>query len=75
MNAQTKRRASNVGFYILVFLVIAYCVLPFAWQIFTSFKYDRDINQLPPVVPATLTLDHYRNVLGFNNFNNYVQTA
>ncbi len=75
MNATTKRKASHIGFYLLVFLVIAYCVLPFAWQIFTSFKYDRDINQLPPVVPATLTLDHYRNVLGFNNFNNYVRNS
>jgi multiple sugar transport system permease protein len=75
MKASTKRTANNIGFYLLVAAVIAYCVLPFAWQIFTSFKYDRDINMLPPIVPDVLTLDHYRNVLGFNNFNNYVRNS
>lgn len=70
-----KRQLNNLGFYLLVALVILYCVLPFAWQIFTSFKYDRDINQIPPIVPDELTLDHYKNVLGFNNFNNYLRNS
>jgi ABC-type sugar transport system, permease component len=70
-----KRQLKNAGFYFLVALVIIYCVLPFAWQIFTSFKYDRDINQIPPIVPDELTLDHYKNVLGFNNFGNYLRNS
>lgn len=74
MNSRT-RALNAIGFYLLVAVVILYCVLPFAWQFFTSFKYDRDINQIPPIIPAELTLNHYRNVLGFNNFNNYLRNS
>ncbi len=70
-----KRLRNNIGFYALVAVVILYCVLPFAWQILTSFKYDRDINQIPPIIPDELTLEHYANVLGFNNFNNYLRNS
>ncbi len=75
MSRNSKRAVSACGFYLLVAAIILYCVLPFAWQIFTSFKFDRDINTIPPIVPAELTLEHYRNVLGFNNFNNYLRNS
>ncbi len=70
-----KRLRNDIGFYFLVALTILYCVLPFAWQILTSFKYDRDINRIPPIIPETLTLEHYANVLGFANFNNYLRNS
>lgn len=75
MTGKQKRVAADIGFYAIAAAMVLYCVLPFAWQILTSFKYDRDINQIPPLIPATLTLDHYKNVLGFNNFNNYIRNS
>lgn len=75
MKAKHKRWLGAAGFYLLVAVVVLYCVMPFVWQLFTSFKYDRDINLLPPVIPEQLTLDHYRNVFSFNNFGFYVRNS
>lgn len=75
MTAKTRAKLAKFEFYLLVTAITAYCMLPFLWQILTSFKYDRDINQIPPLVPDQLTLDHYRNVFGFNNFNNYIRNS
>lgn len=72
MTNRRKKIINNVLFYAAVALIVLYCVLPFVWQIVTSFKYDRDINVIPPLIPEQLTLDHYRNVFGFNNFSAYV---
>ncbi len=75
MKAINKRRCQNLGFYLVVTLMVLYCVLPFLWQLFTSFKYDRDINLIPPIIPDELTLDHYKNVFAFNNFGYYVRNS
>lgn len=66
---------SKIGFYLIVVLVILYCLAPFAWQILTSFKYDRDINLIPPLIPDRLTIEHYINVLTFKDFGNYIRNS
>lgn len=75
MTTKNRRVIKDVLFYLAVALIVIYCVMPFIWQIVTSFKYDRDINIIPPLIPDQLTLDHYRNVFGFNNFGMYVRNS
>ncbi|MCX6089962.1 MAG: carbohydrate ABC transporter permease [Candidatus Atribacteria bacterium] len=70
-----KNYIGRLLFYFVVTFIILYCVLPFVWQVLTSFKYDRDISKIPPLVPKIMTLDHYKNVFGFNNFNLYVRNS
>lgn len=70
-----KTRFNQLCFYLLVIMVVLYCVLPFAWQILTSLKFDRDINKIPPLLPARITFEHYWNVFSFNNFSNYIRNS
>jgi ABC-type glycerol-3-phosphate transport system permease component len=47
----------------LVIAALAGYAVPFFWQLLTSFKAEADLLRLPPLVPARLTLAHYRVVL------------
>ena len=46
-----------------VLLLLAAYVVPFFWQLVTSFKPDAEILALPPLLPSRLTLEHYQAVL------------
>lgn len=48
---------------LLYFVVVIFNIGPFLWQIITSFKLDKDLNSLPPLLPPEFTLIHYANVL------------
>ena len=75
MKRKTKKSFNRIVFYLVVVVIVLYCIVPFAWQVLTSFKFDRDISKIPPLIPHTLTLNHYRNVFGFNNFGLYVRNS
>lgn len=47
---------------LLFSIIVILNIGPFVWQIITSFKLDRDLNSLPPLLPPEITFDHYINV-------------
>lgn len=58
-----RKTIVNVCLYLLFLAVVVFNIGPFVWQIITSFKLDRDLNSLPPLLPPEFTFDHYLNVL------------
>lgn len=50
------------GFYLLVGIVIFYCLAPLMWQFITSLKPDYELTMIPPVLPKNPTTDHYISV-------------
>ncbi|MBI4280405.1 MAG: carbohydrate ABC transporter permease [Armatimonadetes bacterium] len=58
--------------------LVAYIVIslvPLAWLLITSFKYQVDMFARPPRLLFTPTLDHYVTVLGKSNFPSYVKNS
>lgn len=49
----------RAGFYLLVGIVIFYCLAPLMWQFVTSLKPDYELTAIPPVLPENPTAGHY----------------
>lgn len=49
-------------FYGTVLIVVTYCTGPVLWQFLTSLKPDAQITSLPPILPASITLEHYASI-------------
>jgi multiple sugar transport system permease protein len=52
----------RVWFTLTVLVVAFWCLGPFLWQAITSLKPDAELTRLPPILPASPTLEHYRAV-------------
>lgn len=50
----------RLGFYLLLILVMFYCLAPILWQLMTSLKPDQELTVLPPILPKQPTLAHYK---------------
>lgn len=50
------------GFYLLVVMVVFYCLAPLLWQFITSLKPDYELTAIPPLLPENPTLRHYESV-------------
>ncbi|UCE30304.1 MAG: carbohydrate ABC transporter permease [Burkholderiales bacterium] len=50
--------------FVLLLLVAAYCLAPFAWQVLSSLKPAAELLSLPPLAPSRVTVEHYAAVLG-----------
>jgi multiple sugar transport system permease protein len=72
--ASARKRAGNLGFGILVVLLVVWSLFPFVWQAISSFEPDRDLSAATPhFLPfADGTLAHYRNVFGPKDFGKYM---
>lgn len=46
-------------FFFTLILVLLYCTGPLVWQFLTSLKPNAQITSLPPLLPASLTPEHY----------------
>lgn len=55
-------------FLLSVIVAVFWSLAPFLWQIVTSLKPDMELTTLPPLMPASPTLDHYRAVFGGTPF-------
>ena len=63
------RSAREAGFWVLVALIVIFCVLPFVWTLITSLKTLSEIYATPATyVPRALTLDHWEKVLTLTRF-------
>lgn len=56
------RRGRRITDGLVLLLLLAYAV-PFFWQLLTSFKPEAELLVLPPLLPTTFTLEHFRVVL------------
>jgi multiple sugar transport system permease protein len=55
-------------FSLTVIIAVLCCLGPFLWQVLTSLKPDIEITKLPPIMPASPTLEHYRAVFAGTPF-------
>ena len=61
------------AFHILLWLFVAWCLAPFAWQIITSLKTNAEIGAIPNVyVPKHLGLHHYADLFQRKPFARYL---
>jgi len=50
----------------------AWSVAPFAWQVLTSLKPQAELERLPPLLPAALTLAHYEAIFAGHPFGRLI---
>lgn len=62
----------KTGFYLMLLVVCIYCIGPFVWQVITSVKPSSELTKLPPVLPHTLTFDHYLSVFKGHPFDRII---
>jgi multiple sugar transport system permease protein len=55
-------------FTLTVIVAAFWCLGPFLWQVLTSLKPDAEMTLLPPVMPVSPTLEHYRAVFAGTPF-------
>jgi multiple sugar transport system permease protein len=68
-----KERYIVVTAYIVVTFFAFTAVMPFFWVLMTALKSNPEINAWPPrFLPETPTLEHFRRILGEENFLRYV---
>jgi multiple sugar transport system permease protein len=68
-----RERRIVVTAYIVATLFAALAVLPFVWVVMTAIKPDPEINAWPPqFLPQAPTLEHFRRILGEENFLRYI---
>lgn len=76
--ARAHRRVSigevlgNIGFAILILLILILFLGPFFWMILNSFKTPLQIIKFPPELIFTPTLANYQNVFSNQNFAQYI---
>jgi multiple sugar transport system permease protein len=52
----------RTGFYLLLVVVVSYCLFPLLWQFITSIKPDHELTKIPPIMPEHPTIIHYISV-------------
>ncbi len=65
----------KTGFYITLFIVCIYCIGPFLWQMISSVKPSSELTKLPPVLPHTLTFNHYISVFQGHPFGRIIANS
>ena len=66
------RLLKDIGYFVLVALIIIPFLFPFFWMVLSSFKHQTDITRIPPVWTFEPTLMHYREVFAQHQFSKYI---
>ena len=69
---QRRKMLKNVGYWIVVALVIIPFLFPLVWMLLSSLKVQGDITRIPPVWNFTPTMQHYRAVFADHDFARYI---
>ncbi len=69
-----KSIVKNIIFGVLVLLIVLFCVFPFVQMISTSLKHQYDLGN-PSLIPHTINLEAYKELLGFKETETEVPTA
>ncbi|HHD11859.1 MAG TPA: carbohydrate ABC transporter permease [Deltaproteobacteria bacterium] len=67
--SRTLKKALN---WLVLCVVVLWSVAPFVWQIITSFKPSAELATLPPLLPASPTLDNYISVFSDRPFGRII---
>ena len=69
---RARRKIGSVALYALIALVLVIIVFPLYWLVITSFKFDVDTAQFPPIfVPDRVTFGNYASVLQTENASKF----
>lgn len=68
----SSRLVGDVLYFVAIFVVLLFLLLPFLWMVQNSFKTPLQILKLPPDMIFKPTLDNYANVLQTQNFLQYL---
>jgi multiple sugar transport system permease protein len=76
----TGRNASGAAFTWIVGIILTVggilVILPFVWMIFSAFKTESEVMQIPPTLfPETFTFDNLRNLFENMNFTVYLRNT
>ncbi|HBG02003.1 MAG TPA: sugar ABC transporter permease [Firmicutes bacterium] len=69
---QRRKRLGNIGYWVVVALIIIPFLFPLLWMLLSSFKIQSDITRIPPVWQFTPTTQHYRAVFEEHDFGRYI---
>ncbi|MDQ3410685.1 MAG: hypothetical protein M3509_01055, partial [Chloroflexota bacterium] len=69
---RTRRVLGSWLFWLAIGLIVIWSVGPFLWVVITSFKLDRDLATLPPILPSEPTWSHYVNIVSGRPFYRYI---
>lgn len=68
-----RRRLGGIGHWLLIGLVVAWSLAPYAWTLFTSFKTERELYQFPVTYwPHRPTFINYAQVFTQNPFGRFL---
>lgn len=60
LTTNSKPKIKNSLLWVVITLVVVFCLAPAMWQLLTSFKVNQDIAKIPTVYfPSRITLNHY----------------
>ncbi len=62
----------NIGFYVLVLVILIFFLAPFLWMLLNSFKTPLQIVKMPPEFIFTPTLANYQNVFANQKFGQFL---
>ena len=65
----------QIGFSVLIAIIIVPALFPFFWMLMSSFKTQVDIIHWPPKFIFKATLQNYRKVFGEQNFLLYLKNS
>jgi len=71
MPKETKQRLKDIGFYLVLGIIIFYLLFPFYWAVVSSFKSSSEIFFVPPTyIPTNPTIQPYQDVFKNDDFYN-----
>lgn len=62
----------KTGFFLVVVLIVSYCILPYIWQIITSVTKPSELTNFNKILPSEITFDNYINLLFGRGFGRYI---
>lgn len=72
MNRKKKIGIFTVVRFAFIVIICAFSLFPVLWCLSTSLKTESEIYRLPPTwIPETITLKHYREILGRSDMMHY----
>lgn len=67
-----NKKLKDIGYFLIVALIIIPFLFPFVWMVMSSLKYQADITRIPPVWTFAPTTMHYRAVFQQHDFSHYI---
>jgi multiple sugar transport system permease protein len=63
-----KREGIVVLLFLAILLLLGFCLFPIVWQLLTALKPTAELATIPPLLPTSITLDHFAAVFAERPF-------